>query len=173
MKKLIGDLTKEKIRNLCVREEVLYTGTLYTARDQAHKRLVELMEKGKSMPFDVRGKVIYYCGPNPAPKGKVIGSCGPTTSSRMDKFTPQLLDNGLVATVGKGERSPDVAKSIKKNRAVYFVTYSGCGALLAQYVKKTRLVCFEDLGAEAVFVFEVKDFPLIVAIDSKGVNIYE
>ncbi|MCG2713148.1 MAG: FumA C-terminus/TtdB family hydratase beta subunit [Candidatus Omnitrophica bacterium] len=173
MKRLIGPLTKEKVSGLKSGQEVLYTGIMYTARDQAHKRLIDLMEKGKPLPFDVKGKIIYYCGPNPAPKGKVIGSCGPTTSSRMDKFTPRLLDIGLLAAIGKGERSPDVVKAIKKNRAVYLLAYAGCGALLSGYVKKRKLVCFKDLGAEAVFVLEVKDFPLIVAIDSKGVNIYE
>ncbi|MEA3438486.1 MAG: FumA C-terminus/TtdB family hydratase beta subunit, partial [Thermodesulfobacteriota bacterium] len=137
------------------------------------KRLFELIKKEKPLPFDVKDKIIYYCGPNPAPKNKVVGSCGPTTSSRMDKFTPRLLDLGVLATVGKGDRSPEVVKSIKKNHAVYFLTYAGCGALLSKYVKKRKIVCFKDLGAEAVFVFEVKDFPLIVAIDSKGVNIYE
>ena len=173
MKKLVNPLTKAKISELCSKQEIAYTGTLYTARDQAHKRLIDLIEKGKSLPFDMRNKIIYYCGPNPAPKGKIIGSCGPTTSSRMDKFTPRLLDIGLLAVVGKGERTLDVVKSIKKNRAVYFVTYSGCGALLAQYVKKRKLVCFGDLGAEAIYAFEVKDFPLVVAIDSKGDYIYD
>lgn len=173
MKKLVGPLTKENIRKLRPRQEVLFTGTIYTARDQAHKRLIDIMDDGKPLPFDVKDNIIYYCGPNPPPKGKVVGSCGPTTSSRMDKFTPRLLDIGLLATIGKGERSSEVVKSIKKNRAVYFLAYAGCGALLSNYVKKVKLVCFKDLGAEAVFAFEVKDFPLIVAIDSKGVNIYE
>ncbi len=173
MKKLVGHLSKEDMRKLKPYQEVLFTGTIYTARDQAHKRLIELIEKGRPLPFDIKDQIIYYCGPNPAPKGKVVGSCGPTTASRMDKFTPQLLDKGLLAAIGKGERSPEVVKSIKKNRAVYFLTYAGCGALLSGYVKKRKLVCFKDLGAEAVFAFEVKDFPLIVAIDSKGVNIYE
>lgn len=173
MKRLDVNLTKEKIKDLKSGQEVLFTGIIYTARDQAHKRLFDLLAKGKPLPFDIKNKIIYYCGPNPAPKGKVIGACGPTTSSRMDKFTPRLLDNGLLATIGKGERSPDVTKAIKKKRSVYFLTYAGCGALLSKYVKKRNLVCFKDLGAEAVFAFEVKDFPLIVAIDSKGANIYE
>ena len=173
MKILKGNLTKEKISNLRAGQEVLFTGTLYTARDQAHKRLVELIQTGKALPFDVKDKIIYYCGPNPAPKGKVVGSCGPTTSSRMDKFTPRLLDRGLLAAIGKGERSQAVVKSIKKNHAVYFLTHAGCGALLSKHVKKRRIVCFNDLGAESVFAFEVQDFPLIVAVDPKGVNIYE
>lgn len=173
MKKLVGDLTKEKISDLRAGQEVLYTGVIYTARDQAHKRIIDLLEKKKPLPFDIKDKLIYYCGPNPAPKGKVVGSCGPTTSSRMDKFTPQLLDIGLLGTIGKGERSAEVIKSLRKNQAVYFLTHAGCGALLSNYVKKRKLVCFKDLGAEAVFAFEVEDFPLIVAIDSKGVNVYE
>lgn len=172
MKKLIGNLTKENIKHLVVGQEVLYTGILYTARDQAHKRLIELINQGKKLPFDLKDRIIYYCGPNPALKGQIVGSCGPTTSSRMDKFTPQLLDNRLLATVGKGERSKEVIQSIKQNKSVYFSTYAGCGALLAQCVSKKELICFKDLGAEAVFAFSVKDFPLIVAIDSKGDNIY-
>ncbi len=168
----LNGLTKENIKDLVVWQEVLYTGTLYTARDQAHKRLIDLINKGQKLPFDIKGKIIYYCGPNPALKGQVIGSCGPTTSSRMDKFTPALLEQELLATVGKGERSPEVIKAIKKNKSVYFSTYAGCGALLAQCVIKRELICFKDLGAEAVYAFTVKDFPLIVAIDSKGENIY-
>jgi fumarate hydratase subunit beta len=172
MKKLIGDLTKEDIKKLKAWEEVSYSGILYTARDQAHKRLVELIKKGKKLPFDIKDKIIYYCGPNPAKKNQIVGACGPTTSSRMDEFTPVLLEKGLLATVGKGERSDQVIKAIKKNKAVYFVTYAGCGALLSEYVTKRNLVCFKDLGTEAIYKFEVKDFPLIVTIDSKGDNIY-
>ncbi|MBU1087032.1 MAG: FumA C-terminus/TtdB family hydratase beta subunit [Candidatus Omnitrophica bacterium] len=172
MEKLIGTLNKENIKDLVVWQEVLYTGILYTARDQAHKRLLELIAKGKKLPFDIQDKIIYYCGPTPSLKGQVVGSCGPTTSSRMDKFTPRLLENGLLATIGKGERSLEVIAAIKKYKSVYFSTYAGCGALLAQYVFEKQLVCFKDLGAEAVYAFTVKDFPLIVAIDSKGDNIY-
>ncbi|MFH1062793.1 MAG: FumA C-terminus/TtdB family hydratase beta subunit [Candidatus Omnitrophota bacterium] len=172
MNKLNVSLTKESIKDLVVGQEILYTGVLYTARDQAHKRLIELIDTGKKLPFDIQDKIIYYCGPTLGLKGQIVGSCGPTTSSRMDMFTPRLLENGLLATVGKGERSLEVINAIKKNKSVYFSTYAGCGALLAQYVIKKQLVCFKDLGAEAVFAFTVKDFPLIVAIDSKGGNIY-
>jgi fumarate hydratase subunit beta len=172
MEILEGNLSKENIKDLVVWQEVLYTGVLYTARDQAHKRLLELIDKGKKLPFDIKDKIIYYCGPTPGLKGQTVGACGPTTSSRMDKFTPRLLENGLLATVGKGERSAEVIAAIKKHKSVYFSTYAGCGALLAQYVINRELVCFKDLGAEAVFAFTVKDFPLIVAIDSKGDSIY-
>jgi len=168
MKRLIGPLTKEKIKTLRAGHEVAYTGVFYTARDQAHKRLVDIVDRKKQFPFDLENQVLYYCGPNPAAPGKVIGACGPTTSSRMDPFTPQLLKGGLLGTIGKGARSRDVIRAIKKHGAVYFITYAGCGALLAQYVKRKKLVCFADLGTEAVFALEVKDFPLFVAIDPKG-----
>ncbi len=145
---------------------------LYTARDQAHKRLAEMVKKGKKLPFELHGSIIYYCGPNPTPPGAVIGSCGPTTSSRMDGFTPLLLANGLAAMVGKGERSAVVNAAIKKYGAVYFITYAGCGALLSRCVKKSTLVCFSELGTEAVYALEVEDFPLITAIDYRGRSIY-
>ncbi|MBI4844926.1 MAG: fumarate hydratase C-terminal domain-containing protein [Candidatus Omnitrophica bacterium] len=173
MIKLEAPLTKEKIKKLHCGQEVVYDGMLYTARDQAHKRIIKLLKDNKKLPFDIEGKLIYYCGPNPAAPGKVIGACGPTTSARMDAFTPELLKNGLLGTIGKGERSQEVVQAIKRYAGIYFSTYAGCGALLAQRVKKRELVCFEDLGTEAVFSFEVKDFPLIVAIDCKGESIYE
>ncbi len=173
MKKIIGPLTKDKIKSLIHADEVAYTGLLYTARDQAHKRLVEIINKRQKLPLEIQGKIIYYCGPNPAPKGRVIGSCGPTTSSRMDEFTPVLLKAGLSGMVGKGERSKETAAAIKKYGAVYFVTHAGCGALLSKYVKDKKLVCFKELKAEAVYELKVVDFPLIVAIDARGGNIYE
>lgn len=147
-------------------------GTVYTARDQAHKRLVEALKRGKRLPVDLRGQVIYYCGPTKTPKGKSIGSCGPTTSARMDAFTPALLKRGLAATIGKGNRSDEVKRAIRKYRAVYFVTYAGCGALLSKFVKKARPVAYKELGPEAILRLEVKDFPLIVAVDAKGRSIY-
>ena len=153
-------------------DKAIFSGTLYTARDQAHKRLVEAIKKGKKLPIDLKGAVIYYCGPTKTPKGKIIGSCGPTTSSRMDIFTPVLLKSGLKAMIGKGTRSQEVARAIKKHKAVYFLTYAGCGALLAKYVKKNKPVAYKDLGPEAIYKLEVKDFPLIVGIDAKGRNIY-
>lgn len=154
-------------------DEISYTGKLYTARDQAHKRLVEAIRSGKRLPIDLKGQVIYYCGPTRAPKGRVIGSCGPTTASRMDEFTPVLLKAGIKAMIGKGRRSDEVIKAIKKHKAAYFLTYAGCGALLSQYVLEKKLAAYPDLGPEAIYELEVRDFPLIVAVDSKGRNIYK
>jgi len=173
MKKLIYPLTKQKVKNLKCGQLLRYNGILYTARDQAHKRMVGMINKKQRLPFTLKDQVIYYCGPNPALPGRVIGACGPTTSSRMDTFTPALLKAGLLAMVGKGERSKEVLNAIKKYKAVYFITHAGCGALISEYVKSKKLICFGDLGAEAVFAFSVQDFPLIVAIDSKGDSIYD
>jgi len=172
MKKIKTPLNKEQVEKLKVGEEVLLSGMIYTARDQAHKRLVEAIAKNKKTPIDLRGQIIYYCGPTKTPKGKVIGSCGPTTSSRMDDFTPLLLKAGLKGMIGKGSRSPEVIRAIKKYRAVYFSAYAGCGALLTKYVKKAKPVAYKDLGPEAIYKLEVVGFPLIVAIDSGGNNIY-
>ncbi len=172
MKKLIAPLIKNDIRNLRCGQIIEYSGLLYTARDQAHKRLFTILTKNQNLPFDIKNQIIYYCGPNPAKPGKVIGSCGPTTSSRMDSFTPLLLEHGLLGTIGKGGRSQEVINAIKKYYSVYFTTYAGCGALLARYVEHKQVVCFGDLGAEAVFSLKVKGFPLIVAIDSKAGDIY-
>ena len=149
------------------------SATLYIARDQAHKRLVEAIKKGKRLPFDMRGAIIYYCGPTKTPKGKIIGSCGPTTSSRMDAFTPLLLRAGLKGMIGKGSRSKEVVAAIKKYKAVYFLTYAGCGALLSKCVRKVTPVAYPELGPEAILKLEVKDFPLIVGIDSRGRSIYD
>jgi fumarate hydratase subunit beta len=154
-------------------DEVLLSGIIYTARDQAHKRLAEAIKKGAKLPFDLKGQIIYYCGPTGTPKGKVIGSCGPTTSSRMDAFTPFLLKKGLRGMIGKGRRSQEVIAAIKKYRSVYFLAPAGCGALLAKCVKRSSVVAYRDLGPEAILKLEVKDFPLIVAIDYLGNNIYK
>lgn len=162
-----------QIKDLKVGDEFLLTGIIYTARDQAHKRLVEIITKGQKLPIDLEGKIIYYCGPTQTPKGKIIGSCGPTTSQRMDEFTPILLKAGLKGMIGKGMRSKEVIKAIKKYNAIYFLTYSGCGALLSKYVKRKKIVAFKDLGPGAVYELEVENFPLIVAIDSKGESIYK
>ncbi len=163
----------KKLENLRVSEKFLFSGIIYTARDQAHKRLVEAIRRGKKLPVGLKGAIIYYCGPTARPKGKIIGSCGPTTSSRMDEFTPALLKAGVKGMIGKGSRSNEVIKSVKKHKAVYFLTYAGCGALLAKYVKKTTPVAYRDLGPEAILKIEVKDFPVIVGIDSKGRSIYD
>jgi fumarate hydratase subunit beta len=166
-------LLKKEFADLKAGEKLLFSGTIYTARDQAHKRLVEAIKKNKKTPIDLNGAVIYYCGPTPAGKGKVIGSAGPTTSRRMDEFTPALLKKGIAAMVGKGGRSKEVGKAIKKHKAVYFLAYAGCGALLSKYIKKSRLVAYQDLGPEAIYKLEVGSFPLIVGIDSKGRSIYD
>lgn len=172
MRKLKTPLTKSEIQKLKIGQEVFLSGKIFTARDQAHKRLVELIRKGKQLPVGLKGQIIYYSGPTLTPKGRIIGSCGPTTASRMDKFTPALLKAGLKGMVGKGARSEEAIRAIKKYKAVYFLTYAGCGALLSQCVRKKRLVTYADLGPEAIYELEVKDFPLIVAIDSKGRSIY-
>jgi len=166
-------LDRKEIENLKAGDEILLSGLIYTARDQAHKRLAEAISKGKKLPVDLKGKIVYYCGPAKTPKGKVIGSCGPTTSSRMDEFTPLLLKAGLAAMIGKGARSKEVAAAIKKYKAVYFLAYAGCGALLSTYVKKAKPIAYTDLGPEAIYELEIKDFPVIVGIDSKGRNVYD
>ncbi|MEW5758259.1 MAG: FumA C-terminus/TtdB family hydratase beta subunit [Candidatus Omnitrophota bacterium] len=163
---------------LKVGDELLFTGTIYTARDQAHKRLVDAIKKvgngrDHSLPIPIKGQIFYYCGPTSTPRGKVIGSCGPTTSSRMDKFTPTLLKAGLKGMIGKGRRSKEVCNAIKKYKGLYFLTYAGCGALISKYIKKKILVAYPDLGAEAIYKLEVEDFPLIVGIDSQGKDIYD
>ena len=171
MKIITTPLDPSAIRALKAGQELQLSGTIYTARDQAHQRLFESLARKKKLPFDLAGAVVYYCGPARTPPGKVIGSCGPTTSSRMDLFTPALLEAGLKGMIGKGERSVEVARSIKKNRAVYFLAYAGCGALLQRYVKKMKRIAFPELGPEAVFKLEVERFPLIVGIDSLGRSI--
>lgn len=173
MKKIKTPLDKREISKLKMGEEVLFSGTIYTARDQAHKRLVELINQGKKPAIDIKGQIIYYCGPTAAAKGRIVGSCGPTTSARMDEFTPALLKKGLLAMIGKGGRAAPVARAIKKHKAVYFLTYAGCGALLSKYVKKIKAVAFKELGPEAIYKLEVEGFPLIVGIDSKGRDIYQ
>ena len=168
MKRINTPLQKKDIKSLKAGDEVLLTGTIYTARDQAHKRLVSIFRS----PLNLRDQIIYYCGPTNTPRGKVIGSCGPTTSSRMDEFTPKLLKAGLKGMIGKGSRSKDVIKAIKKHKAIYFLAPAGCGALLAKKVKRVKIVAYKDLGPEAIRKLEVKDFPLIVGIDSNGRSIY-
>ncbi len=165
-------LDKKEIESLKAGDEILLSGLIYTARDQAHKRLVEEIKKGGRLSFDPKGKIIYYCGPTKTPKGKIIGACGPTTSSRMDEFTPVLLKAGLRAMIGKGARSKEVVTAIRKYKAVYFLAYAGCGALLSTYVKKVKPIAYTDLGPEAIYELEVKDFPVIVGIDSKGLSAF-
>jgi fumarate hydratase subunit beta len=173
MKLLITPLNKSDFPILKAGDEVLLDGVIYTARDQAHKRLADLVKAGKKLPLELKGQVIYYCGPTATPKGRVIGACGPTTSSRMDEFTPMLLNLGVAALIGKGRRSKVVREAIKKYGAIYLAAPAGCGALLAKKVIKNSLVAFKDLGPEAIYKLEVKDFPLIVVIDAQGESIYE
>jgi len=165
-------LTEKVRKSLKAGDEILLSGTILTARDAAHKRLHDLLSKGKSLPVNLKGTVIYYAGPTPPRPGRPIGSCGPTTSSRMDPFTPELIKLGLGAMIGKGDRSDEVIQAIKKHKCVYFLAIGGIGALLSTKVKSARAILYKDLGPEAVYKLEVKDFPLIVGIDSKGRNIY-
>ncbi|MHB8154478.1 MAG: FumA C-terminus/TtdB family hydratase beta subunit [Candidatus Omnitrophota bacterium] len=172
MKKINTPLDLNKIKSLKAGQEVFLSGTIYTARDQAHKRLVQAIKSRKDLPFELGDAVIYYCGPTQTPQGKVIGSCGPTTSSRMDAFTNLLLAKGLRGMIGKGNRSEEVRNGIRKYKGIYFITYAGCGALLSRYIKSAKTVAYADLGPEAILKLEVEDFPLIVAIDVNGGNVY-
>ena len=163
----------ERIRKLVQGDHLLLTGKLYTARDAAHKRFIELVESGKKLPVDLRGQFLYYTGPTPPQSGEVIGSAGPTTSSRMDRYTPALIRaTGLRGIIGKGNRSPAVIESFIAHECVYCAATGGAGALLGRCIKQARVVCYKDLGAEAVFELQVVDFPLIVAIDVTGKNRY-
>lgn len=173
MKRVMLPLTDEAISNLKAGEGVLLSGTILTGRDCAHKRICEYLDRGEKLPFDFKGETIYYAGPCPAPDGKACGSCGPTTSARMDPFAPRLLDLGLKGMIGKGERSGEVVNAIVKNHAVYFAAIGGAGALYGNAVKKSELVAFADLLSEAVYRFEIEDFPCVVAIDCEGGNIYK
>lgn len=172
-KKITMPLTAEKTKELHCGDNVLISGVIYTGRDAAHKRLVELIDAGKELPIDVKDSLIYYVGPAPAKPGKVIGSAGPTTSYRMDAYAPALLDLGLKGMLGKGKRSAEVIESMKKNGAVYFGAIGGAGALLAKCIRKAEVVAYEDLGAEAIRRLEVEDLPAVVVIDSRGNNLYE
>lgn len=165
-------LTESVIKKLRSGDIVYLSGTIYTARDQAHKIITEMIKKKRKLPFDMKGQVIYYCGPTSARLGSV-GSCGPTTSSRMDKYTVKFLKLGLKGMIGKGERSPEIIDSIKQNRAVYFAAPAGLGALVRKHVIKSECIAFKGLGPEAVYRFEVKDMPLIVVNDVKGNDVYK
>ncbi len=166
-------LNREKINNLKSGDYVYISGTIYTARDAAHKRMYEALQNGEHLPIDIKNQIIYYMGPSPAREGRPIGSAGPTTSSRMDKYTPQLLDLELGGMIGKGKRSSTVIDSIQKNKAVYFAAVGGAGALLSKCILESEVVAYEDLGTEAIRKLTVKDFPVIVVIDSEGENLYE
>ena len=174
MEKYINTPIDDKIvSELKAGDYVYLTGTVYTARDAAHKRLYEALQRGEDIPLELQNNIIYYLGPSPAREGQVIGSAGPTTSSRMDKYTPLLLEKGLKGMIGKGKRSQEVKDAIVRNGSVYFAAVGGAGALLSKCITKSEIVCYEDLGAEAIRKLEVKDFPVIVVIDSEGNNLYE
>lgn len=166
-------ISAENVEDLKTGDMVYITGVIYTARDAAHKRLYETILEGKEIPMELKDTIIYYLGPSPAREGQVIGSAGPTTSSRMDKYTPLLLEKGLRGMIGKGKRSPQVIESMKKNKAVYFAAIGGAGALLSKCIKKAEIIAYEDLGTEAIRRLEVENLPAIVVIDSKGNNLYE
>lgn len=166
-------LTEEKIKNLKSGDYIYISGTIYTARDAAHKRLYEAMEQGKSLPISLENNIIYYLGPSPARPGSVIGSAGPTTSSRMDKYTPAMLEAGLKGMIGKGKRSPEVIRAIKENGGVYMAAIGGAGALLSKCIKEAEVIAYEDLGTEAIRKLTVEDLPVVVVIDRDGNNLYE
>ncbi len=172
-KHITAPINEEITKDLNAGDYVYLSGIIYTARDAAHKRMFEAMNKGEQPPFSLENNIVYYLGPSPAKEGQVIGSAGPTTSSRMDKYTPLLLDNGLKGMIGKGKRSEDVINSIKKNNAVYFAAVGGAGALLSKCIKKAEVIAYDDLGTEAIRKLEVENLPVIVVIDSKGNNLYE
>ncbi|MCM1112375.1 MAG: Fe-S-containing hydro-lyase [Muribaculum sp.] len=159
--------------SLCAGDYVYLTGTIYTARDAAHKRMYDALEKGEALPFEMENNVIYYMGPSPAREGRAIGSAGPTTASRMDKYAPSLLDLGLKGMIGKGKRSEAVKNAIVRNGAVYFAAVGGAGALLSRAITESEVIAYDDLGTEAVRRLTVENFPVIVVIDAQGNNLYE
>ncbi|MGL5435022.1 MAG: Fe-S-containing hydro-lyase [Lachnospiraceae bacterium] len=164
---------KEKAQELKAGDYVYLTGTIYTARDAAHKRMQETLDQNKPLPFDIKENIIYYMGPSPARDGRPIGSAGPTTASRMDKYTPALLDLGMGAMIGKGKRSQAVIDAVIRNQSVYFAAVGGAGALLSKCIVSSEIIAYEDLGTEAIRKLEVIDFPVIVVIDCEGNNLYE
>ncbi len=172
-KKVTAPLSNEDAKSLKAGDYVYITGTIYTARDAAHKRMQEALEKGESLPIDMKNNIIYYMGPSPARKGRPIGSAGPTTASRMDKYAPGLLDLGLKGMIGKGKRSGEVVDAIIRNGCVYFAAVGGAGAILSKCIKSSEIVAYDDLGTEAIRKLYVEDFPSIVVIDSNGNNLYE
>lgn len=173
---LIPEIKTEELKKLAPTlkcgDKILLTGTVYTARDAAHKRIKQLMDKGEKLPFELENAVVYYAGPTPAPEGKPIGSCGPTTSGRMDRFAPELLDKGLGAMIGKGERNAEVRDAIVRNKSVYLCAIGGAGALACNCIKSCEVIAFEDLGCESVKKLWVEKFPLVVADDCNGGDIF-
>ncbi len=166
-------LNKEEVKALEAGDYVYITGTIYTARDAAHLRMSEALDRGEELPIDLNNNILYYMGPTPAREGRAIGSAGPTTASRMDKYAPRLLDLGLTGMIGKGRRKPEVTEAIVRNGAVFFAAVGGAGALLSKCIKKAEVIAYDDLGTEAIRKLEVENFPVIVVIDSKGRNLYD
>ena len=166
-------LTEEKVKDLQAGDYVYISGVIYTARDAAHKRMTEGLEKGEDLPFEIENQIIYYLGPTPNREGQVIGSAGPTTSSRMDKYAPVLLERGLKGMIGKGKRNDSVINSMKKNTAVYFAAVGGAGALLSKCIKKSEVIAYDDLGTEAIRRLEVENLPVITVIDCQGNDLYQ
>nr|WP_170311677.1 Fe-S-containing hydro-lyase [Vallitalea okinawensis] len=172
MKEITTPFTKDKVAELKAGDSVLISGTIYTARDAAHKRLIDQMNNGEELPFDLKDAIIYYVGPAPAKEGRVIGSAGPTTSYRMDSYTTPLLEKGLNGMIGKGKRSEEVIDSIKKHKAIYFAAVGGAAALISDRIKSVEIIAYDDLGTEAIRKIEVEKFPAIVVLDSEGNNLY-
>lgn len=170
---ITAPITKETAKTLHAGDYVYITGTIYTARDAAHKRMQETLQRGEALPLEMKENVIYYMGPSPAREGRPIGSAGPTTASRMDKYAPELLDLGLGAMIGKGKRSQEVKDAIVRNGSVYFAAVGGAGALLSKCILSSEVIAYDDLGTEAIRKLQVEDFPVIVVIDSEGNNLYE
>jgi len=172
-KKLTTPLTKEMIQDLHAGDVVLLTGTIYTARDAAHKRMIETLDAGKELPIPIKNTILYYMGPTPARDGCPIGSAGPTTAGRMDRYAPRLLDLGLSGMIAKGKRNQEVKDAVVRNGAVYFAAVGGAGALLSQRIKRSIVMAYDDLGTEAIRKLKVEDFPVIVVMDSQGNDLYE
>lgn len=172
-KRITTPLTPDKVKNLKAGDSVLITGTIYAARDAAHKLMYEALQRGESLPIDWKGQIVYYVGPSPAKPGQAIGSAGPTTSGRMDKYAPTMIAHGQKGMIGKGSRSQEVVEAMKKHGAVYFAALGGAGALIARSIKKYEVLAYADLGPEALAAMTVEDFPAIVVIDSEGNNYYE
>ena len=166
-------ITEQITADLHAGDYVYITGTIYVARDAAHKRMMDVLDAGKELPIPIKDATLYYMGPSPAREGRPIGSAGPTTASRMDKYAPRLLDLGEKAMIGKGKRTKEVIEAVVRNHAVYFAAVGGAGALLSKCITKSEVVCYDDLGAEAIRKLEVENFPVIVVVDSEGNNLYE
>jgi fumarate hydratase subunit beta len=172
-KKIITPLDNETLKTLKAGTQVLISGVIYSARDQAHKKICEVLSKAKKLPFNLKGQIIYYMGPSPTPPKHIIGSAGPTTAGRMDEFTPMLLKHGLKGMIAKGKRSAEVIKAIKKYKAVYFIAVGGAGAYLSKFIKSAELIAYSELGPEAVYKLVVENFPAIVAVDCKAKSVYK